>query len=139
VPADEFLEKPAVVELLKAFGSGELNRGAVQAAAWHLNNDMSWDELAKKLTGTRRSTSRAPYFSADEIRAGMAYASEATRLADANADKYAEAKRLRAEKASKKQSEASESRSTKDDAVDPKKADETKTDDATAPSPSERS
>ena len=36
VPADEFLaDRPAVVELLTAFGNGELKHGAVQAAAWH--------------------------------------------------------------------------------------------------------
>ena len=46
VPADEHLDRPAVVELLKAFGHGDLDHQAAQAAAWHLNNDMSWDELA---------------------------------------------------------------------------------------------
>ena len=62
---------PAVVELLKAFGRGELQHGAVQAAAWHLNNGLSWDELAAKLQGTRRSgPNRPPYFTAADIRAG---------------------------------------------------------------------
>lgn len=88
VPAEQHLDRPEVIELLKAFGRGELQHGAAQAAAWHLNSDLSWNELAAKLQGTRRSLSRPPYFSREEIQAGMAYASEAHRLAQANADKY---------------------------------------------------
>jgi hypothetical protein len=120
VPADEFLaDRPAVVELLAAFGRGELKHGAVQAAAWHLNNDMSWDELAAKLSGTRRSTNRVPYFTADEIRTGMAYADEANRLAAANADKYADAKKKRDEKAAKAKTESSDTRSTTEESNEP--------------------
>ena len=88
VPASDHIDNPAVIELLKAFGRGELDHDAAQAAAWHLNSDLSWDELAAKLSGTRRSFSRKPYFSADAIRAGMAYANEAQRLAVVNADEY---------------------------------------------------
>jgi hypothetical protein len=88
VPAEQHLDRPAVIELLKAFGRGELQHGAAQAATWHLNNDMSWNELASKRQGTRRSLSRPSYFSRNEIQAGMSYASEAHRLAHANADKY---------------------------------------------------
>jgi hypothetical protein len=88
VPAEQHLDRPAVIELLKAFGRGELQHGAAQAAAWHLNSDLSWNELAAKLQGTRRSLSRPPYFSREEIQAGMAYASEAHRLAQANASEY---------------------------------------------------
>lgn len=89
VPASAHIDRPAVVELLKAFGRGELQHGAAQAATWHLNSDVSWEELATKLTGTRRNINRSPYFSRNEIRAGLAYANEATRLA-------AEAERERA-------------------------------------------
>jgi hypothetical protein len=89
VPAEEHLDRPAVVELLKAFGRGELQHGATQAAAWHLNSDLSWNELAAKLQGTRRSIRRPPYFSREEIQAGMAYSNEAVRLAEANAALYA--------------------------------------------------
>jgi hypothetical protein len=112
VPADEHLERPEVIELLKAFGRGQLQHGAAQAAAWHLNNDLSWNDLAAKLQGTRRAPSRPPYFSRDEIQAGIAYASEAHRLAEANADEY---QRDEAEETT-----SSESRSTTEsDAVEP--------------------
>lgn len=110
VPADEHLDNPAVIELLKAFGRGELKHDAAQAAAWHLNSGLSWDELAAKLSGTRRSFSRKPYFSAEAIRAGMAYANEAQRLAVVNADQYR--KNRKDAPATVKTEESSESRST---------------------------
>ena len=110
VPASDHIDNPAVIELLKAFGRGELKHDAAQAAAWHLNSGLSWDELAAKLSGTRRSFSRKPYFSADAIRAGMAYATEAQRLAEVNADKYRKDKKD--SRATAKTKESSESRST---------------------------
>jgi hypothetical protein len=112
VPADTVVDRPAVVELLKAFGRGELKHGAAQAAAWHLNNDLTWQQLAAKLQGTKRSFKRPPYFSSDEIRTGMAYATEAERLAVANADEYERAKKERAAKLAK--AESSDVRSTTD-------------------------
>jgi hypothetical protein len=96
VPAEDHLDRPAVIELLKAFGRGELQHGATQAAAWHLNSDLNWDELSTKLQGTRRSVRRPPYFSREEIQAGIAYANEAGRLAEMNAESY---RRIQAEKA----------------------------------------
>jgi hypothetical protein len=81
VPIEQYVDNPAVVELIKAFGRGELQHGAAQAAAWHLNSGLSWAELAAKQQGTVRSgPNRPPYFSRYEIQAGMAYAQEAARL-----------------------------------------------------------
>jgi hypothetical protein len=114
VPAEEHLDRPAVVELLKAFGRGELNHAATQAAAWHLNNDLSWQELAAKLAGTRRSPRRPPYFSREEIQAGVAYASEAARLAETNADQYARNKTQPSDASFSDATGGSESRSTTD-------------------------
>ena len=84
------IDNPAVIELLKGYGRGELQHGAAQAAAWHLNSNMTWDELAAKQTGTERSFNRSPYFSRDELRTGMAYAAEAIRRGEvAEAEKAA--------------------------------------------------
>lgn len=78
-PVDTYVDRPAVVELLKAFGRGELQHNAAQAAVWHLNNDLTWDQLAAKLTGTRRHLSRSPYFNRFELQEAFAYAHEANR------------------------------------------------------------
>jgi hypothetical protein len=132
VPADVHIDKPEVIELLKAFGRGGLDHQSVQAAAWHLNNDLSWAQIAATLEGTRRSPSRPPYFSRKQIQAGLAYATEATRLAEVNAESYREQreKRLADEKAS--ELDSSESRSTTDVG-----ASEAKDDDAKDADPSE--
>ncbi|HEX4414243.1 MAG TPA: hypothetical protein VH107_11485 [Lacipirellulaceae bacterium] len=115
VRADDYLQdRPAVVELLKAFGNGDLDHQAVQAAAWHLNNDMSWDDLKAQLQGTKRTHNRPPYFTAEQLKRGVAYANNATVLAEQNADKYAQAKKERAENAAKAQLESSKERSTTD-------------------------
>lgn len=114
VPAEEHLDRPAVVELLKAFGRGELQHGATQAAAWHLNNDLSWEQLAAKLQGTRRSPRRPPYFSRDEIQAGIAYAGEAVQLAAANAERYQQLQQKQRDEALVEASDDSAALSTSD-------------------------
>jgi hypothetical protein len=99
---------------LKAFGRGELNHAAAQAAAWNLNSEMSWDALAAKQTGTVRNINRSPYFSAEQIRVGMAYAQEATRRAELAAEAKA-AEEADAEKTEPATDEnSSEERSTID-------------------------
>jgi hypothetical protein len=81
VPVHEYVDRPEVVHLLKAFGRGELQHAAAQAATWHLNNDMSWPALDAKRKGTRRSFNRPRYFSRNELQAAVAYATEARRRA----------------------------------------------------------
>lgn len=71
-PIEDVVTSPALVEIVKAYANGELPRGASQAAAWHINSEVSWNELAAKLTGTKRNINRSPYFSRDEIQAAMA-------------------------------------------------------------------
>ena len=51
-------------------GTGQLDQRAAQAAAWHLNNGMSWEELAAKRVRFANGTSR-PYFSPQELRAAV--------------------------------------------------------------------
>lgn len=93
VPVDTYVKEPAVVELLKAFGRGELRHDAAQAATWHLNNGLSWQELAAKQQGTVRSIVRPPYFAPEALQAASSYASEAQRLAQAaEKEKIAEPK-----------------------------------------------
>lgn len=81
-PIDSYVERPEVVEVVKAFARGELARGAAQAATWHLNNDVSWRELAAKTRGMRHPvTGRRPsWFSPLEIKVGMAVAQKARQM-----------------------------------------------------------
>lgn len=82
IAADQHLsDEPAVIVLLEAFGRGELNRSAAQAAVWHMNSKVSWQALAAKLSGTARSIVRNPYFTQAELNTAIAYATEAVRRA----------------------------------------------------------
>jgi hypothetical protein len=76
-PIENYVEDPAVIAVVQAYANGDLPTGAAQAAVWHLNSEVSWDELAAKLTGTERNLVRESYFSSEEIEAGMAIANEA--------------------------------------------------------------
>jgi hypothetical protein len=69
-----------VIELCRLLGQGQVPQRAAQAAAWHLNNDISWQELANKmikhLTGNDE-----PYFTQDELRTAYAVAEHTVKIA----------------------------------------------------------
>ncbi len=69
-PLETFTEKPGVYELLQALGYGQIDQRIAQAAAWNLNNGMSWATLAAKRI-ERADGDSYPYFSAQEIQVGV--------------------------------------------------------------------
>ena len=70
-PIEDVVSDPAIIEIIEAYTTGELDPAVTQAAIWHLNSKVSWPELAAKLTGTARNAVRAPWFSQGEIQAAM--------------------------------------------------------------------
>ncbi len=76
-PIEDFVDNPALIEIIKAYANGELPFAASQAAVWNLNSGVSWNNLASKLTGTVRQVVREPYFSTAEIQAAMTIVSRA--------------------------------------------------------------
>ncbi len=66
VPIDQVAEKPEVAEVCAMLATGQLPQRVAQVAAWHLNNDMSWQELASKQLRFANGR-RQPYFSQQEI------------------------------------------------------------------------
>ncbi|MCE5269207.1 MAG: hypothetical protein LLG00_15125 [Planctomycetaceae bacterium] len=72
--------KAGVRELCEMVGTGNVDQHAAQAAAWHLNNNMTWQELAAKRI--RHANGRTePYFTQAEIQAAMQIAATASRTA----------------------------------------------------------
>ena len=52
---------------------GKLDQHSAQAAAWHLQNGLSWEELANKIGAKHINGSVEPYFTAAQLqRAGAA-------------------------------------------------------------------
>jgi hypothetical protein len=78
-PLDEATEKEGVEEVLGMLGRGEVGRRAAQLAVWHLNNDMSWGQLA----GLRRKASigSLPLFGRSELDAARKAAERAVEQA----------------------------------------------------------
>ena len=66
--------------MCQMLGSGQVSQRAAQAAAWHLNNGMTWEELAAKRIRHLNGQSQ-PYFTSAEIRTGMQLANNAVRAA----------------------------------------------------------
>jgi hypothetical protein len=81
VPVEEFSDDPALKELLEIFGDGQLDQQAVQAAAWHLTDDMSWEELAHKQIRHLGGVPPTPYFSRRQLLAAQQLVSQAQAIA----------------------------------------------------------
>lgn len=78
--------KPGVYELCKMIGAAMLPHAAAQAAAWHLANDMSWEELSQKFV-RRANGLREPYFNARDLQVAMQAAVICIKQAEENKSK----------------------------------------------------
>ena len=67
VPVDQFTEDGSLQELVRIVAVGKVNKQAAQAAAWHLANKMSWQELAAKSVRRLGGQGAYPYFSRSEL------------------------------------------------------------------------
>ena len=81
-PLESVANRPAIVELCRTLGAGQINQRAAQAAAWFLNNDMSWQELAAKRYRHANGTMGESYFSPQEITSGIQLAKAAIKVAE---------------------------------------------------------
>ena len=67
VPLETYTSDPALQELLKAVGSGDLDPGMAQAATWHLTDHLSWDKLSQKMIDHVGGADPEHYFSEVQI------------------------------------------------------------------------
>jgi len=81
-PIERYTSDANVQELCKLLGSGQIGQHATQAAAWHLANHMTWEQLVDKrihhLIGGDEN-----YFSKDDILAAMQITDRAMKAAEA--------------------------------------------------------
>ena len=83
-PITTYTSDPNVQELCKLVGIGDVSQRAVQAAAWHLANHLTWQELIDKKTHHLLGGNEI-YFSAADIRAAMQITDRATKAAESRA------------------------------------------------------
>lgn len=82
VPLEEVTQDPALQELVKGVAKSPRSTQAMQAAAWHLTDNMSWKELAaKKYNAVGRPDT--PYFTRAELLMAMEIVAESRRRAEA--------------------------------------------------------
>ncbi|WP_339729432.1 hypothetical protein [uncultured Gimesia sp.] len=67
VKTEEMVKDPALQELLRFVATGRVNQQAGQAAAWHLADKMSWQELASKSVKHLGGAPATAYFNPAEL------------------------------------------------------------------------
>lgn len=80
VPIERYTSDPLLKALLKLVGQKRVDYSVAQAAAWHVANGMSWEELADKRI-ERANGTREPYFGVDELHQALAMVRAAQQLA----------------------------------------------------------
>ena len=81
-PIDEVTEKPEVVEVCAMLGRGEIPQRIAQLAAWHLNNDVSWQQLAQ----IRPVFVKKPTYSQKELAAAKKVVKKVAELIEKRSD-----------------------------------------------------
>jgi len=66
-PLSRVTDDSVVTELVRMLGRGEIDQRSAQAAAWHLANDLSWQQLAAKIGMKHIGGQTEPYFSTAQI------------------------------------------------------------------------
>ena len=67
VPISRVNSDPVLHQLLAKVGTGKVDQQAAQAAAWHLANKMSFQELAAKTEEHLGDLNPSPYFTRDQL------------------------------------------------------------------------
>jgi hypothetical protein len=81
IPVENVSTDPVFHQLLAMVGSQKIDPQAAQAAAWHLANNMTWDQLANKTTQHVGGLPPTQYFTRAQIEGAMALIAKAKELA----------------------------------------------------------
>ena len=85
----EVNDSPVIEEFCKALATGKISQNTAQAAAWHVANGLTWEELVHKPRVISQYTGVEMFFTGFEVQAAMrltaAATQEAERIASYNA------------------------------------------------------
>ncbi len=82
VPVAQVSQDPVLYELLTVVGTGKVDSQAAQAAAWHLTDDMSFQQLASKSVTHLGGQPPTPYFSMAQLQGAQQLLGLSTRKAE---------------------------------------------------------
>jgi hypothetical protein len=70
-PIESFTQKAELIELCKMLGRGEIDQVSAQAAAWHLSDGLSWQELARKVKIRHLNGQTKLYFNPQQLQQAL--------------------------------------------------------------------
>ena len=79
ISTESFPLTPPTVELLKMLGQAEIDQPSAQAAAWHLANGLSWQQLGANVGAKHLNGSQEAYFSFAQLERAAHIAHESQR------------------------------------------------------------
>jgi hypothetical protein len=80
-PLDSYTENGATHEMVKMLARGQVDQRSAQAAAWNLENGLSWEELASKTAAVHLNGRREAFFKPSQIKLAKEVVAEAERRA----------------------------------------------------------
>ena len=81
IPLSQHSNNPVLAALLEQFVAGNFEQKAVQAAAWNLANNMSWQELSNKKIKHLGGVPAEPYFQPAQLMRAQGLVAIAQRVA----------------------------------------------------------
>ena len=87
VPVSQVSQDPVLYELLTVVGTGRVDSQAAQAAAWHLTDKMSFQQLAAKTMTHLGGLPPTPYFSQAQMQGAQQLLALSTQKAEERKDK----------------------------------------------------
>ena len=78
----EVNDSPVIEEFCKALAAGKVSQNTAQAAAWHVANGLSWQELVHKPRVISQYTGVEMFFTGFEVQAAMRLTASATQEAE---------------------------------------------------------
>ena len=82
IPIESYAKNSQVTEVVKMLARGELDQHSAQAAAWHLQNGLTWDQLVKKVGVKHLNGSVEPYFTSAQLQRALLATKVATERAE---------------------------------------------------------
>jgi hypothetical protein len=70
-PIESFTQKAELIELCAMLGRGEIDQVSAQAAAWHLSDNLSWQQLAQKIKIKHLNGQTEMFFNAQHLQQAL--------------------------------------------------------------------
>ena len=82
VPLASYAKDPAIAQLVGLMCAGQIDQHSAQAAAWHIQNGLSWEQLTNKIGIKHINGTTEPYFTPDQLQRAFAIARLSKDLAE---------------------------------------------------------